>query len=157
MRSDLPPSMATAFYFLGATTLADIANTLGRKADAKAFRTLAEKIKAAFNKRFFNPLTKCYDGGVQSAQVWPLAFGLVPETERKTVADYLHRQVSGIQRHLTTGYVSTKFALDVFSAMGRQDLVWQLANATDYPELGVHAPAWPHDHDGILGRWKAVL
>lgn len=136
MRTDYPLSIATAFYFLDAVTMADIAETLGHKSDVKYYRQLAEKIKDAFNQNFFDAPCNFYDGGTQSAQVWPLAFGLVPAEQYRPVADYLYDQIAKKQRRLTTGYIATQFAIDLLSRMGQSDLVWRLANATDYPSWG---------------------
>jgi alpha-L-rhamnosidase len=135
-RSDLPLSIATAFYFLDVSIMARIAETLGRKDDVIRYRDLAGKIKEAFNARFFDPNVGFYDNGAQSAQAWPLAFGLVPEEHRKKVSDYLHYSVKTVQRRLTTGYIATKYAIDALTAAGHESLVWQLANATDYPSWG---------------------
>ncbi len=38
--------------------------------------------------------------------------------------------------HLTTGYIGTKYLLDLLTQKGREDLVWQLALKTDFPSWG---------------------
>ena len=132
-RANLPLSMATAFYYLDVKLMAKIASALGKEDDAARHLDLAEEIKGAFNDRFFDPNTGYYDTGVQSAQAWPLAFGLVPEEHRERVLRYFVASVGDRQRRLTTGYVGTKFALQVLSMAERDDIVWRLANASEYP------------------------
>jgi alpha-L-rhamnosidase len=131
-----PLSISTAFYYLDVTTMAKIASVLGYDDDVATYNALAGKIKTAFNTRFYDSIAGYYDGGVQSAQAWPLAFGLVPDTERERVSRFLCELTGDRQRRLTTGYASTKFAIHALSASGRDDIVWQLATRTDYPSWG---------------------
>ncbi len=135
-RANLPLSIATAFYAQDAGVMALIAEALDRPGDAASYRRTAREIQAAYNERFLDPNVGYYDTGVQSAQAWPLAFGLVPEEHHEAVARYFVRSVSDVQRHLTTGYAGTKFAVQALSALGRDDLVWTLATATGYPGWG---------------------
>lgn len=135
-RSNLPLSIATAFYYLDVATMAEIAAALGHDTDAERYRALAEEIKCAFNERFFEPAVGYYDSGIQSAQAWALAFGLVPEEERSRVEAYFTRCIGQTQRRLTTGYAGTKFAIEALAMSGRDDLVWDLATATTYPSWG---------------------
>ncbi|MDT8390306.1 MAG: family 78 glycoside hydrolase catalytic domain [Lentisphaeria bacterium] len=135
-RSNLPLSIATAFYYLDVATMVEIATVLGRDEDADTYHALAEDIKTAFNQRFYNSAVGFYDSGVQSAQAWALVFGLVPEEHRQRVEAYFTRAVGQTQRRLTTGYIGTKFAIEALSMSGRDDLVWERATATDYPSWG---------------------
>ncbi len=135
-RSNLPLSIATAFYHLDACLMTRIAGILGEDDDAARYADLAEAIRTAFNARFFDANLGYYDTGVQSAQAWALAFGLVPEEHRARVEQYFVRSVGSTQRRLTTGYAGTKYAIQALSLAGRDDLVWKLATATDYPSWG---------------------
>ena len=136
VRANLPLSMATAFFYLDVRIMARIAAALGREEDARRYLDLAGKIKAAFNERFLDTGLGYYDTGIQSAQAWPLAFGLVPEDHRQRVASYFTSNVNFRQRRLTTGYTSTKFAIQALAEVGRDDVIWQLATATTYPSWG---------------------
>jgi alpha-L-rhamnosidase len=136
VRANLPLSMATAFFYLGVSTMARIAAALGKEEDARQYRDLSGRIKEAFNERFFDPSLGYYDTGIQSAQAWPLAFGLVPDEHRERVASYFHTNVNFRQRRLTTGYTSTKFAIQALAMGGRDDVLWDLATATTYPSWG---------------------
>jgi alpha-L-rhamnosidase len=135
-RSNLPLSIATAFYYLDAVTMARIARVLGKTDDARSYEALSEEIKSAFNERFFDEALGYYDTGIQSAQAWPLVFGLVADGQRERVQNYFVRSVEQVQRRLTTGYTSTAFAIHALSDAGRDDLVWKLATSTEYPSWG---------------------
>jgi len=131
-----PLSIATAFYYFDVATMARIAEVLGQDADAARYRERARKIKDAFNERFFDPNSSYYDVGCQSAQAWPLAFGMVPDEHRAAVATYLCSSVNFRQRRLTTGYAGTKWAIHALALSGRDDIIWKRAVATDYPSWG---------------------
>ena len=135
-RANLPLSMATAFYYLDVATMSLIAGVLGHEDDKRMYASLAEEIRNAFNERFYDRSLGYYDTGIQSAQAWPLAFGLVPNEESDRVFSYFAESVGRRQRRLTTGYAGTRFAICALSAYGRHDLVWKLAKATDYPSWG---------------------
>ncbi|MBT3294843.1 MAG: family 78 glycoside hydrolase catalytic domain [Verrucomicrobia bacterium] len=135
-RSNMPLSIATAFYYQDVSTMADIATVLGHTDDAERYGALATEIKAAFNERFFDASLGYYDTGIQSAQAWALVFGLVPEEHQQQVEGYFTRSVGQTQRRLTTGYIGTKYAIEALSMLGRDDMVWELATATDYPSWG---------------------
>jgi len=135
-RSNLPLSVATAFYYLDVSVMSEIAAVLGHVEDAESYHGLADEIRAAYNERFFDPAVGYYDCGVQSAQAWPLVFGLAPQEHRRRVEDYFIRSVGQTQRRLTTGYVGTKYAIEALSMSGHDDIVWHLATATGYPSWG---------------------
>ncbi|MDX1682812.1 MAG: family 78 glycoside hydrolase catalytic domain, partial [Phycisphaeraceae bacterium] len=134
--SGYPLSIATAFYYLDVATMARIAGVLGHDEDETAYRDRAESIAEAFHERFFNAAWGHYDTGTQSAQAWPLAFGMVPEEQRERVENGFVGNIRGRQRRLTTGYAATRYAIEALDQAGAQDLIWQLATATDYPSWG---------------------
>ena len=134
--SNAPLSIATVFYYLDVMTMSHIADVLGHAQDAKRYRDLAEKINAAYHERFFDPVFCRYDIGIQSTQAWPLAFGMVLPEHRERVQRELAGTIGTRQRRLTTGYTSTRFAIQALADMGRNDIVWKLATQTTYPSWG---------------------
>jgi alpha-L-rhamnosidase len=135
-RTNLPLCIATAFYYLDIKTMGQIARVLERDRDAALYQELAEEIKVAFNARFYRPEVGYYDTGLQSAQAWALAFGLVPEENIQRVSNYLLRSIHHGQRRLTTGYVGTKYAIQALAEMDKHEVIWQMATATDFPSWG---------------------
>lgn len=63
--------------------------------DARFYHGRAEQAKAAINARLFDPRRGLYVDGIGSthaslhANLFPLAFGLVSETHRKTIVDFI--------------------------------------------------------------------
>ena len=79
--------VSTAYYAHMARLASEAARTLGRAEDAARYQELFGAIRADFNARFLGPdgVYREKDGEpfVATAQVLPLAFGLVPD-ERQT-------------------------------------------------------------------------
>ncbi len=72
-----PGSIVSSFYYYyDVRVLADMAKVLGKMQDAQAYGDLAEKIKAAFHKEYFDPKTKNYANGTQTANTLALFLGL---------------------------------------------------------------------------------
>ena len=128
--------MSTGYYFHGASLLARIAQVLGNDGDARTYRALAERIRAAYNRRFWDAGRQVYGSGNQACSCFSLYMGLVPEERRTTVLEALVRDVEAHEYHLTTGNLCSKYLLEVLSAMGRHDVAYRLATQTTYPSWG---------------------
>ena len=69
-------------YYLTIQSMAQIATLTGHTADAARYTALAEEIKAAFNRAFYDEALGRYAGPAgptQTAQALALDAGLVPE------------------------------------------------------------------------------
>jgi alpha-L-rhamnosidase len=133
-RSGLPLSISTAFYFHEIQIMEKMALVLGKKEHAEKFKFLAGEIRDAFNKKFLNKEEGYYDDRSQAAQTWPLSFGMVPADKEEAVMNTLLNDIVLINNnHPTTGYVGTKYMLDLLTARGKADLVWKMALNTDFP------------------------
>jgi len=132
--SGLPLSISTAIYYHDLKVMEKMANVLGKKGHAEKFRILGGEVRTAFNDRFLNREEGYYDDRSQSAQTWPLLFGMVPEDlENKVMTTLVQDIVEKRDGHPSTGYMGTKFMLDLLTEKGREDLVWNMALKTDFP------------------------
>ena len=130
----LPLSTSTGYYYYITTILAKTSRILGFMNDAKTYEELAENIRLAYNKRFYNAGTKNYDDGSQFANSFALFLKLVPENEKKGVLDQLINDIVKTNNgHLTTGILGTKYMMELLSEAGRSDIAWLLATQTSYP------------------------
>ncbi|HEY6552896.1 MAG TPA: family 78 glycoside hydrolase catalytic domain, partial [Vicinamibacteria bacterium] len=81
---------STAYYAHLVRIAADAARALGKADDALRYDRLLTSIRGDFNARFLSPegtyREKDADPFVQTAQILPLAFGLVPEDRRAALA-----------------------------------------------------------------------
>jgi alpha-L-rhamnosidase len=133
---------ANADLYHEARLLARIARNLGRTTDALRYDALAERIKTAFNAKFFDPQASIYRtpqkdvGYRQTSNLVALAYGLVPGGREPAVFDNLVDDIVGRGTDLNTGAIGTKLLLPVLTEHGRADLAYQLATQTDYPSWG---------------------
>ena len=88
-------TVVNAFQFRALGLMAELARALGKPDEAAVFAAKAEKIKAAFGKAFFDPARGLYRDGETAthsslhANMFPLAFGLVPEAVRPGVLAFI--------------------------------------------------------------------
>ena len=67
----------------------------------------------------------------------PLAFGMVPPSERKRVFDHLVQKITQeTQGHVGTGLIGGQWLNRVLTEGGRADLSYGFATHTDYPSWG---------------------
>jgi alpha-L-rhamnosidase len=110
---------------------------LGKSDDAREFHALAEKMKAAFNRKFLNRKLGQYDNGTQTECVLPLAFGLVPDDMHQRIFNHLVDKIENESHgHIGTGLVGGQYLMRVLSDNGRADLAGKIATQKDYPGWG---------------------
>jgi alpha-L-rhamnosidase len=133
-----PGSLVSSFYYYyDVRILADMARVLGKQADAVTYGKLAEAVKAAFHREYFNPGTRSYANGTQTANALPLFLGMVPEAERGGVwGNLFDNLVYRHDSHLTTGIIGTKYIMELLTDSGASDLAYDIAVKTTYPSWG---------------------
>jgi len=88
-------TVVNAFYYRALVLMARIAAATNHKDDAAFYSAKAEKVKQKFNDDFFDPVNKIYIDGIGSrhfsiqANMFPLAFGLVPDEYKASVVNYV--------------------------------------------------------------------
>lgn len=136
-RIEIPASLVNTAYFYHVTCImADIANVLSKNDDENHLRTLAQTIKKNFNVAFYDEATNHYWEGKQGADVFALAFGLVPEANHEKVFAALLEQLEKVNYHFDTGILATPLLLKVLTENGRVDLAYKLMNQRDFPSYG---------------------
>jgi len=128
--------LAGAYQVLSTRRMAQLAAALGQPEKSRALQEEAETLQGLFNERYFDSEGHGYAGGSQTAQVLPLAFGIVPEAEREPVAASLAEGIRAQGTHLTTGFLGTAHLMPVLSENGLDDLAAHLAKDTRYPSWG---------------------
>jgi alpha-L-rhamnosidase len=133
-----PGSIVSSFYyFYDVKILADMAKVLGKDRDAKTYGALAETIKTAFHKEYFDPKTNGYANGTQTANVLPLFLDLAPQPVRGAVwGNLFDNIVYKNNSHLTTGIIGTKYIMELLTRTGASDLAYDIATQTTYPSWG---------------------
>jgi len=114
-----------------------MAEVLGNKVDADLYTSLADKIKEAYNLRFWDETSGGYGSNNQACNSFSLYMGLVPEVRTTRVLANLVRDVVELHdNHLTTGNLCTKYLLEVLTMQGYADVAFNLAVQTTYPSWG---------------------
>jgi alpha-L-rhamnosidase len=123
--------LSTASYIDMLRLMSRYATLIGRKQDVPEYEALAARMRAAFEKKFFNAEKSQYDNGTQTSSVVPLAFGLTPGEHRKAVFDRLTRKIeSESNNHVGVGLVGAQWLMRTLSENGRPDLAYTIATQT---------------------------
>jgi alpha-L-rhamnosidase len=149
---------STAYYAYMARIASNAARVLGRTADAARYDTLFAHIRRDFNVAFLGkdgvyreppiagPVVQA--GGppaprvpmrsyVHTAQILPLAFGLVPDSLRAAVAAHLADDIlKNSGGHAYVGVLGARYVLPVLTETGQHVAAYVVATKTDEPSWG---------------------
>jgi alpha-L-rhamnosidase len=154
-----PPSsemLGSMFLYREAQDLAEMAGAIGNSAGESKYSSLAATIRTAVNNEFYDSAGHAYrdplglvshaTGGPsgpitstaydQTANVFGLAFGLAPESDRQKIADGLAANVTAQGNHLSTGANGSKYILPMLTAFGQADLAYKVATNPTAPGWG---------------------
>jgi alpha-L-rhamnosidase len=137
-RVEIPPALVNTCYYAHVAQLMEkSAAVLGNTQDSAWFHSLADAAATAVNRRFFNQSRAQYWEGRQGANVFPLAFGLVPQEHKKAVLDRLAEIiVNENDSHFDTGMFATRLVIKVLTEGGRGDLAYNIMNQQTKPGFG---------------------
>ena len=132
----LPEDRLVHTYFLWkcAKYVANAAAALGKDEDAARYSQLADDVRDAFNKVFYNPET-CSYGYNNGSNVFALFMG-VPQDRKAAVVESLRKEIEENGGHLNTGIYGTQLFFDVLLDNGLADLAYEAMNKTDQPSFG---------------------
>ena len=131
------PLMGTAYFYRNCRIVERAARLLGHTDDQKYFAALADRVRAAFNQRFFDAASGTYESKTQCSYVLPLAFGLVPDEHRQRVVDNLVNEIMVKDKgHTSVGLIGMQWQMQVLTEIGRPDVAYQIATRTDRPSWG---------------------
>ena len=128
---------ATAFYFQDVKIMAQVAQLLGKTNDATSYSELAEKIRAAFNEKFYDSTNHWYATDSQCANAIPLVMGLCDATNRDAVVNAIVNDVQSRGNALTAGDVGYRYLLRALADGGRSDVIFDINNQTNKPGYGM--------------------
>ncbi|MDQ8200143.1 family 78 glycoside hydrolase catalytic domain [Pelagicoccus enzymogenes] len=119
-------TVVNAFHYLNLLQMADIAEALGKADEALDYRSRAKRFYVTFNETLFNEETGLYVDGEGTehsafhANLFPLAFGLVPEARYESVADFI------VSKDLACSVYAAQYLLEALYAGGREDAALRL-------------------------------
>lgn len=126
----------TAIYYYDLQLLAGIAEMLGYETDKEEYTILAQKVKTAFNKTFFNSFTKQYATGSQTANAMAVYMQLVDSTDKDAVVKNLLADIRKRGNSLTAGDIGYRYVLKVLEKEGHSDVIYDMNSRTDVPGYG---------------------
>ncbi|MEY4385857.1 MAG: hypothetical protein RLY20_1140 [Verrucomicrobiota bacterium] len=91
-------TVVNAFYLRSLTLMAEMAQAIGRDVEAKEYSKREQKVRAVFQEKLYDRESGLYRDGVGTdhcslhANLFPLAFGLVPDARRAKIAVWLARR-----------------------------------------------------------------
>jgi len=144
--------VATACAYRSADLARQVAEILGRDADAAELAALAARVRAAFREAYVG------DGRIASdaTTVYALAivFGLLDEAEQGWAGDRLAELVAASGHRISTGFAGTPFLTDALTSTGHADTAYRLL-------LQREVPSWLYPvtmgATTIWERWDSML
>lgn len=146
--------IATAYYVKMTQMMQRFATLLGYEADRKEWAAQEIKTKTAFNKKFLtvkrgtskapghtlHPDSVFYGNNTVTANLLPLAFGIVPDDCRnEVVKNIITTIITTNKGHISTGVIGTQWLLRELSKQGFSDVAYLLATNKSYPSWGYMA------------------
>jgi hypothetical protein len=136
-----PVSVGTAFYYYDARIVAKAARVLGWGAEAKKYDALAQQIRAAFNRKFFDPQKKQYEQGTQFSNAFPLFLGLADPAAEPALLQNILQDLERRKWHFNVGVLGAKYLIEALTEHGQSAAAYTLATQTGYP-------SWAHLLEG---------
>jgi alpha-L-rhamnosidase len=136
MPKETPPELTTTtlFYFCS-EAMARMAKTIGRPEDASRYALLAQKVKKAFNEKFYDISENTYGG--QEKNTLALALGLVSDQDKKAVAHSLNRDVAETHNgHISTGIFGSRYIHSVLAEYGYGKTLKSMLHKNKFPGYG---------------------
>jgi hypothetical protein len=127
---------ATATYYQDLRVVEKASRLLGHVADADRYGALAEHVREAFNRTFFDPKTGQYSTGSQTAQAMPLVMDICPRAERARVLEHLVDDVTRRGNQQTAGDIGYHYLVRALLEAGRSDVLFAMTNRSDPPSYG---------------------
>ena len=123
----------TFFYWRCADLTARTAKALNKPEESKIYASIADKIKKAFHKQFYNAKKGTYGNG--GGNIFALKMGVPKDQYNKVIAS-LKANIKNNNGHFDTGIFGTQFFFEVLSENGMHDLAYKAITKTTEPSFG---------------------
>jgi alpha-L-rhamnosidase len=129
--------IATAYYFKLLSYMQRFAALTGNTNDVKSFSLLADSIRTAFHKTWYNPQQKYYSNNTVTANLLPLYFGICPDSLRDIVAEKIRDKIMVDNKgHISTGLIGSQWLMRGLTEYGYTDIAYKLTSQSTYPSWG---------------------
>ncbi|WP_316800581.1 alpha-L-rhamnosidase [Pedobacter frigidisoli] len=128
--------ISTAYYYHFTQLMRQFGQALGNEADVKYYQILGDKIKDAFNQKYYND-QGYYASNALTDNIIPLYFGMVPANKVAPVFKNITYTVEVTNKgHLSNGLVGIQWLMRCLNDYGRPDLAYTVATQKTYPGWG---------------------
>ena len=132
--------ISTAYYVYLCTLMSRFAAVLGNTDDASMWTNEVAAAADAYNAKYYDESKGYYANGTVTANVMPLAFGMVTEKNEGRVFNHVvDKTMRDFGGHVSTGVVGIQHLMRTLTNYGRADLALRLATDTTYPSWGYMA------------------
>ena len=128
---------STACLYYMSDQLAANASLLGKDDMVRQYRQQANRIKEVYNRQFLDRKTGWYHPNSQTAQVLPLALGLVPEDMVEKVEERLLQAIADNNFHTSVGFIGVNPLLKYLSDRGHLPTIYRMVTQEE-------SPGWLH-------------
>lgn len=122
---------STALLYRDLVVLSKMAGVIGDKAAVVQYAGIADRVKAAFNNRYFDSAQGCYQLTTLTGLGTSIVTGLCPANAQAAVAAQLAAEVRKRRHRADFGVMGTRFVLSALSDNGYVDDAFQLLTNTD--------------------------
>ena len=144
--------LASVFYAECLRLVAETAKILGKK-EEKEYRRKYEETLAAIRHEYITPSGRLASD-TMTAQALALAFHIVPDELKGTVAEQLNKNAYSYNHRVTTGFAGTPYLLFALADNGYADTAQRILMNNGYP-------GWLYEVDmgatTIWERWNSLM
>ncbi len=135
-KSKVPAEVtSSAYYYLDSLIVARTAELLGKADDAVKYSALAQRIKTAFNAKFYKG-DGVYSIGSQTALSCALHQGIAEDANIAVTKKALIELVAKDNCVPDFGILGSKYIFRALSDAGSTELAYQMLNQTNHPSFG---------------------
>lgn len=124
-------TVVNSFHYQSLVLMAKVAEVLGKSDDIKFFKSKSEKVQNSIQKKLFNYKKGIFIDGEDTehsslhANMFPLAFNLVPKENIQTVIDFIK------SKGMACSVYGAQYLLDALFNAGESDYAISLMNSED--------------------------
>jgi alpha-L-rhamnosidase len=124
----------TFFLWHCADFTAKAAKALKNDADYTYYAKIADDVKTAFNRKFYDAANKTY--GDYGSNIYALYMGIPADRYTDVVNTEREEITKKYNGHLNTGIFATQLLFETLSANGMNDVAYEAMNKKDFPSYG---------------------
>jgi alpha-L-rhamnosidase len=137
MRTTDGELLSTASYYHLLQVMKKFAALSGNSQDVKNYDQLADNIRNAFDKKFYNHQKGWYANNTVTANLLPLYFGITPDNLKKDVFNNIYNKITVENNmHISTGVIGTQWLMRGLTNFDHPDVAFALASNKTYPSWG---------------------